>query len=153
MLKETGSVSFHFRRNATLNNRIYLKKFILEKIWVAMPSSGVEINYVFCSDEELLEINREHLNHNYYTDIITFDLSEKGTGALVSDIYISVDRVRDNAVDHKVSFRSELHRVIFHGILHLLGHRDKSEREEEEMREMEDIWMQQYFSQLPTKKK
>ena len=96
-----------------------------------------EINYIFCSDEYLLKINREHLNHDYYTDIITFDNSED-THVIESDIFISIDRVKENAKNQKASFDHELNRVMIHGVLHLLGFGDKTEEEKKVMREKED---------------
>lgn len=100
-------------------------------------SKGVgDISYVFCDDDYLLEINQEYLDHDYYTDIITFDYSE---GNFISgDIFISIDRVRENAKSFQVSFIDELHRVIIHGILHLCGYKDKSEKDAQTMRNMED---------------
>lgn len=95
-----------------------------------------DISYVFCDDDYLLKINQEYLDHDYYTDIITFDYSE---GDIISgDIFISIDRVKDNAKSFQVSFIDELHRVIIHGILHLCGYMDKSEIEAQTMRNMED---------------
>lgn len=94
------------------------------------------INYLFCDDEYLLEVNRRYLNHDTYTDIITFDYV---AGGLVSgDIMISTERVGENAVKFGVSFGQELHRVIIHGVLHLLGQGDKSEDEAREMRRQEE---------------
>lgn len=95
-----------------------------------------DINYIFCSDDELLEINIQHLNHNTYTDIITFDYTE---GDKISgDIFISIDRVEENAKKFKVSFEEELHRVMIHGILHLCGYKDKSKADAELMRKKEN---------------
>ncbi len=95
-----------------------------------------DISLIFCSDEYLLEMNRTHLNHDYYTDIITFDYSEN---QLVSgDLFISIDRVCENASDFNVSFVHELHRVIIHGVLHLCGYKDKSNEEEKLMRSKEN---------------
>jgi probable rRNA maturation factor len=95
-----------------------------------------DINVVFCSDEYLLEMNREHLNHDYYTDIITFDYSEV---PLVSgDLFISVDRVKDNSKELSLPFEDELCRVCVHGLLHLCGYKDKSELDEKLMRSKED---------------
>lgn len=94
------------------------------------------INYIFCTDDELLEINIRHLNHNTLTDIITFDYTEGKT--INSDIFISVDRVAENAGKFKVSFEEELHRVMIHGILHLCGYKDKSKADAELMRKKEN---------------
>jgi rRNA maturation RNase YbeY len=95
-----------------------------------------DISLIFCSDEYLLDMNRTHLDHDYYTDIITFDYTEN---QIVSgDLFISIDRVRDNASDFNVSFDHELHRVIIHGVLHLCGYKDKSDYEEKLMRTKEN---------------
>lgn len=96
-----------------------------------------DINYVFCSDEYLLDINKTHLDHDYYTDIITFDNSEE-THVLEADIFISVDRVEENSKSIGTGFSQELYRVIIHGLLHLLGFGDKTDSEKKEMREKED---------------
>ena len=90
-----------------------------------------EINYIFCNDDYLLEINRQYLNHDYYTDIITFDNSV--SSLIMSDIYISVERVKENASDYGVEFLSELNRVMVHGVLHLCGYKDKTETEQQIM--------------------
>jgi rRNA maturation RNase YbeY len=96
--------------------------------WILLFLSGEggqagEINYIFCSDEYLLGLNRSYLNHDYYTDILTFP-SDGPLGQISADIYISVERVADNADDFGAAFWDELHRVMIHGILHLLGHDD-----------------------------
>ena len=96
------------------------------------------VSIVFCSDSYLLDLNQQHLNHDYYTDILTFPFHEPGTKWLMGDIFISIDRVRENAVTTKNSFSNELHRVIIHGILHLIGFNDQSEEEESKMRLLED---------------
>lgn len=95
-----------------------------------------ELSFIFCSDEYLLELNRTHLDHDYYTDIITFDYSEGDE--LSGDLYISIDRVRDNAKQLKLSPQDELHRVMIHGVLHLAGYGDKSSKEADIMRAQED---------------
>lgn len=94
------------------------------------------INYVFCTDDELLEINIRHLNHKTLTDIITFDYTEGNT--IHSDIYISVERVCENARKFKVDFENELHRVMIHGILHLCGYKDKTKADADLMRKKEN---------------
>lgn len=99
-----------------------------------------DISYYFLSDEALLEINKSELNHDYLTDIITFDLS---MGKLISaEIYISVDRVRDNAKELAVSFDDEMRRVLIHGVLHCMGYKDKLEEESRVMRKKEEEKMQ-----------
>ncbi len=92
-----------------------------------------EINYVFCSDDYLLDININYLDHDTYTDIITFDNSESEK-IIESDIYISIDRVRENAKTHDIPFEDELDRVLIHGVLHLCGYKDKTKEEEINMR-------------------
>ena len=95
----------------------------------------VELNYIFCSDPYLLQLNREYLNHDYLTDIITFPLSDK---PLSADIFISIDRVRDNALNQSIVFETELLRVMSHGVLHLVGFNDKTDEEQQKMRQEED---------------
>lgn len=95
-----------------------------------------EVNLIFTSDEYLLEMNKQHLEHDYYTDIITFDYCEDDS--ILGDLFISVERVAENAVDNNVGFRNELNRVVAHGVLHLCGYKDKSIDEERVMREKED---------------
>ncbi len=95
-----------------------------------------DVSLIFCSDEHLLQMNKEYLDHDYYTDIITFDYTE---GSLVSgDLFISIDRVLDNANQFNVAFQDELHRVCVHGLLHLCGYKDKSDSEELLMRSKEN---------------
>lgn len=94
------------------------------------------LNYIFCSDDYLLDINRQYLDHDYYTDIISFP--DEDSDSIAGDLYISIDRVRDNAQQLQVPFSAELDRVIIHGVLHFLGFSDKTEQEEKEMRVLED---------------
>lgn len=96
------------------------------------------VNYIFCGDAYLLDMNREYLQHDYYTDILTFPTEGEQPDALNTDIYISVDRVLDNAELHRVPFEDELHRVMAHGILHMLGYADHSEEDAANMRSLED---------------
>jgi len=95
-----------------------------------------EVNLIFCSDEYLLKLNKSHLNHDYYTDIITFGYCENDR--IIGDLFISVDRVKENAETFKVGFTNELNRVIVHGVLHLIGFGDKSVKESAEMRLLEN---------------
>jgi probable rRNA maturation factor len=99
--------------------------------------SILELNYIFCSDEYLLQMNRDFLDHDYYTDIITFDNSEV-KGKIEGDIFISIDRVKDNAQLQHSTVKDELHRVLAHGLLHLTGYKDKTTKEKEMMRAKED---------------
>ena len=118
-----------------------LKKWISSVIRREGAATG-EINYVFCSDNYLLDINKKYLDHDYYTDIITFDQSEDNL--IAGDIYISVDRVRENAANSTIPFKEELKRVMIHGILHLLGYDDKSEEEKKQMRKKEEACLSLY---------
>ena len=130
-------------KNIGLGNRVRLKAF-LEK---QMKKEGITIEclqYVFCSDKYLLGINQEFLQHDYFTDIISFDLSET-KGQLIGDIYISVDRVKENAKTIKSTQTNELLRVIFHGALHFCGYKDKKPADARLMRSMEDKWLKAYL--------
>ena len=109
---------FFEKRDFTLEKRAELKRFV-ESIFRKEKKQLTSVNYIFCSDKRLLEINRRFLKHNFYTDIISFELSE--TKFIAGEVYISIDRVKDNAMLLGVSFKSELHRVVFHGALHLCG--------------------------------
>lgn len=95
-----------------------------------------EIALIFCSDDYLLEINQQHLNHDYYTDIVTFDYCWENH--VSGDLFISLDRVRENAATFNKTFENELNRVIIHGVLHLCGYKDKSDEDEIMMRSKED---------------
>lgn len=108
----------------------------------------VRLSYIFMSDEALLRINQNYLQHDTYTDIITFDLSESET-ALAGEIYISTERVAENATKFKTGYDRELHRVIFHGALHLCGLRDKKKAEQEAMRAAEDAALTDWYRQYP----
>lgn len=99
-----------------------------------------EINVIFCNDEMLLDMNRQFLQHDYLTDIITFDHSED-PAVVQGELYISIDRVKDNAASFEVTFLHELHRVLIHGVLHLCGYSDKSPRKKKEMTAAEDHYL------------
>lgn len=100
-----------------------------------------ELNIIFCSDLYLLKLNQAHLNHNTLTDIITFDYTERRKGPISGDIFISIQRVKENATKFNASLDSEVHRVIIHGVLHLLGYRDKTPRQKSIMRGKEDAYL------------
>lgn len=130
-----------------LKQKRALSKFISEDIVRKhLDVQQIDINYIFCNDESLLEKNIAFLDHNTLTDIITFDLSATEDD-LMAELYISVDRVADNATAFGVSYEQELHRVIFHGILHLCGFKDKTDKDAKEMRRQEDLCIQAYFKQ------
>ena len=103
------------------------------------------LNIIFCDDEQLLQINQSFLQHNDYTDIITFDLSPVKNGPITAEIYISTERVRENARLFKTSIQRELHRVVFHGMLHLCGYGDKKPKDVVLMRAKEDFYLNRYF--------
>lgn len=111
----------------------------LNKIVLSEGKKTGDISIIFCSDEYLLEMNQKHLNHDYYTDIITFDYSIENI--VSGDLFISVDRVRDNSVSFGASFINELNRVLAHGALHLCGYKDKSPEEQRQMREKENFYL------------
>lgn len=106
---------------------------------------------VFCSDDYLLEVNKKFLNHDYYTDIVTFDYSESNT--ISGDLIISIDRVKENANSHESTFHLELYRVIIHGVLHLLGFNDKTETQKRKMRALENLYLEQLFDNQHKKNK
>lgn len=121
-----------------LINDSFLQSWFLSVIQRFDKKQG-DITIVFCSDAYILEMNRSHLNHDYYTDIITFDYCE---GDLVSgDLFISLDTVLSNSIELETSFIDEIHRVCVHGLLHLLGFKDKTDDDEKEMRLQEDIML------------
>lgn len=128
-------INFNYETDFVLNNEDSFSSWISSVISSENRTQG-ELNYIFCDDEYLLKINQEYLNHDYYTDIISFDYSVGND--LQGDMYISIDRVRENAVDFNVSFEEELKRVIIHGVLHYCGYSDKSDSEAQIMRQKED---------------
>jgi probable rRNA maturation factor len=134
-------VRFHFKTACTLKHRRKLKSF-LASLFKKQGKPLTALDYIFCTDNELLEINREFLKHDFYTDIITFDLTE-GIG-ITGEVYISTERVKDNARSFETTFEKELLRVIFHGALHLCGYKDKSKAEISEMRQMEERLLKSY---------
>jgi rRNA maturation RNase YbeY len=137
-----AKIQFHILQPVSLRERTRLKQFIV-KLFRQEKKPLAELSYIFCSDQYLLDINRQFLQHDFYTDIITFPLSDPGQ-PISGEIYISVDRVRDNAREFGSSIRQELLRVIFHGALHLCGYKDKSLRDEKLMRKMEDKYLALY---------
>ena len=139
---KSTKVKFFFD-GVTVNvkHRNLLKKFI-ESIFSNEKKKLETINYIFCTDEKLRTINKNYLNHNYYTDIITFDFSET-KNSIIGEVYISVDRVRENALNFQESFKKELQRVVFHGALHLCGYKDKG-KWIPVMRKKEDQYLNKY---------
>ncbi len=98
-----------------------------------------ELSFVFCSDDYLLKMNKDYLQHDYFTDVITFDYTENNI--ISGDIFISIDRIKENAKSFNVTFEEELQRVMIHGILHLIGYNDKTEEEQSEMTEKENKYL------------
>lgn len=142
--RSNSTIHFHFlTRHFLFSHRNKLKEF-LNRLFKREGKDIEAINYIFCTDAYLLELNKIHLHHNTYTDILTFELSPKGK-PLTADIYISVERVKENAATFDTTFQKELHRVIFHGALHLCGYKDKSDEQSLQMRSMEEHYLNQYF--------
>lgn len=136
-------VHFHFLSPIGLRNRKKLKIF-LEILSKKENTRLAEITYIFCSDAFLLKMNKQFLQHDFYTDIISFEISNDPLGK-VAEIYISTDRVKENAKIFKTSITSELHRVIFHGILHICGYKDKTKDQKNIMSAKEDYYLSAYF--------
>ena len=128
-------IDFNYETEFVLDNEEAIANWISNVITSENKKEG-EINYIFCDDEYLLEINKEHLQHDYYTDIISFDYTVGNE--INGDMFISVDRVKENAQDFNVTFEEELKRVIVHGVLHYCGYKDKSEDDVFLMRSKED---------------
>jgi probable rRNA maturation factor len=138
-----SKVQFHFLVNSfSLRDRTQLKAYI-ETIFKKEGYPLASLTFIFCSDKYLRSINKTFLSHNYETDIITFNLSE--SDKIVGEVYISIDRVRDNARFYGKTLREELHRVIFHGVFHLCGYKDKAFAEQKEMRSKENKALSEYL--------
>jgi len=123
----------------TLKNKTAVRQWVTETIQ-AEGYKLKELTYIFCSDNYLLQINQQYLNHDTYTDIVTFDNSEIAN-TIVGDIFISIDRIRENALKYNHSETEELHRVIIHGALHLVGYTDKSAPDKKKMTLKEDFYL------------
>ena len=138
-----ATISFH-NHNITLalKEKTALKVFILS-IFAREKVEAKKIDYIFCNDEYLLTLNQQYLNHDTYTDIITFTLSESSLPT-VSEIYISVERVKSNASELQIPFEQELLRVMFHGVLHLCGYSDHNPILKSEMRQKEDYYLKDF---------
>lgn len=138
------NIQFSFQKKFSLSNRRALKDF-MKHLSRKERVKFSNIHFVFCDDEYILSINQQFLQHNYYTDIITFNLTAPGQKAIDAEIYISIDTVRSNAALYRTSKKNEIHRVIFHGLLHLCGYNDKTQKQQKEMRAKEDYYLQLYF--------
>ncbi|MDB5017401.1 MAG: rRNA maturation RNase YbeY [Mucilaginibacter sp.] len=122
-----------------LKNKTAVRQWITDTI-LAEGFKLKELTYIFCSDNYLLQINQQYLNHDTYTDIITFDNSELEK-VIIGDIFISIDRIRENSLKFNITEASELHRVIIHGALHLLGYKDKTLTDKKKMTLKEDFYL------------
>jgi rRNA maturation RNase YbeY len=142
MLRNKRLVRFHVLQPFSFNEKKQLKQAVTE----LMDNEGRDfesLDYIFCSDEYLLEINQKYLEHDDLTDIITFDLSDSPR-LIRGEIYISVERIQDNSLLFNTSFRDELARVVFHGALHLCGYKDKGKKEQAEMRAKENYYLEKF---------
>ena len=128
-------IEFNFETDFTLSNSNVLARWI-EDVVVKERCSLGDVNYIFCDDAYLHKLNVSFLNHDTYTDIISFDTSMDG--CISGDIFISVERVKENAQQYNVTFKDEMHRVMIHGVLHYLGYKDKLEEDQLEMTRMEN---------------
>lgn len=141
---DINTIQFHYlEKSFNIPTRTFLKAFIV-KIFKKEGFKAEAVNYIFCSDKYLIDLNRTFLKHNTYTDIITFQYSESSE-PVISDIYISIDRVRENAKLFQSTFIKELHRVMFHGALHLCGYKDKTKADRILMRSMENDYLNKMF--------
>jgi probable rRNA maturation factor len=138
----TQKINFFFQKPVSLNSRQRLKKFLLS-IFKKEGRQLKTLNYIFCSDQTLLKINIDFLDHNFYTDIISFDLTDPGED-LVGEVYISVDRVRANAKSLNIPLNKELLRVVIHGVLHFCGYQDKSTKDKTLMRQKEEEYLERF---------
>lgn len=131
-------IYFHSENDYGLPNESEVRKWISKSI-VKLGRSIGDINYIFCNDDYLLNINQEYLKHDTYTDIVSFDYSDETM--LSGDIFISTERVQENATFFKTVFLDELHRVLIHGLLHFVGYKDKTDKQKLEMRKQEDYYL------------
>ncbi|WP_300565000.1 rRNA maturation RNase YbeY [Flavobacterium sp.] len=134
-------ISFNYELDFEINDEQRYSNWISDIISSENKTEG-EINYIFCDDDYLLDINQQYLNHDTLTDIISFDYSLGNE--INGDIYISIERVKDNALDFNVDFEEELKRVLAHGVLHYCGYKDKTEADELLMRSKEDEKIQMF---------
>lgn len=137
------AIQFNFQKKARLIKRTSLKYFIV--LMAGKEKKEVEdLIFIFCDNTYLLDINRSNLQHDYFTDIITFGSNDGRSKRIGGEIYISVDMVRSNAESYNTSYSNELLRVIFHGVLHLCGYKDKSKNDIKLMRSKEDYYLELY---------
>ncbi len=137
-------IRFHYLSSCTLKNRQRLKKFI-KAIFRKENQSLASLTVIFCNDQYILSLNQKYLNHDFFTDILSFPLSNPDQ-PLIAEIYISVDRVRENARSFDSTFKEEIHKVIFHGVLHFCGYKDKSRKDKSRMTAAESKYLKNYCS-------
>jgi len=131
-------IKFNYQTKYVLKNTKEIKNWISHTIFNLKKDVG-DINYVFCDNEFITDINKKFLNHDYPTDIITFDYSD--TKIINGEIYLSIEQIKENSKTYNTNLTDELHRVIIHGVLHLLGYKDKTKTEQLEMRTKEDYYL------------
>ena len=137
-----GKITFHSEGVPyVLPNKALFRQWITETALSHGKRVG-ELAFVFCSDDYLLEMNKQYLNHDYFTDIITFDYADGDV--IAGDIFISIDRVEDNACKNLVDKKIEMQRVVIHGVLHLCGYKDKQKEDSQKMRKLEDLALSKY---------
>ena len=145
-----GKVSFAYAdRQLRIGNKTAIKASV-EALFITENTKLSHINYIFCSDEFLLNINTTFLQHDTYTDIITFDLTEDISSGIIGEVYISLDRVKENSSTYGSGFMDELLRVIYHGALHLCGYKDKQAADRQLMRQKEAHYIASYYNKYPT---
>jgi rRNA maturation RNase YbeY len=135
---------FYNTKHFSLSNRTELKSFIQSLVKKERKKLS-EIRIIFCGKAEMRAINKKYLNHNYDTDIITFPFSSPEM-PIEAELYINIPIIKSQSKDFNCSFKEELHRVIFHGVLHLCGYNDKTPAQVEQMRAKENFYLQKYFS-------
>lgn len=142
-VNEQISIRFFFHN---VQVRLMRRKKFKSLILFLFQNEGKKLNsldYIFCTDTFLLGLNRQHLKHDYYTDIITFDLTE--TKKIIGELYISIDRIKENAPKFNTSIQDELYRVMIHGALHLCGFKDKTSRQKAEIRKKENFYLTKFY--------
>ena len=142
-----AKINFHFQSEFfTIPNKGKLKKHI-EYIFNTENKIFTDLNIIFCSDKFLLKINTQYLSHDFYTDVITFNLSQN-RNEIIGEIYISVQRVKENARSLSIPFFIELHRVMYHGVLHLCGYNDANQKSKRLIRKREECYLHIFFSKI-----
>lgn len=151
MIQPKLPVFFHFTDTSFHFPKRTLTKQAIVQLVQDEGADIQEINYIFCSDLYLLEINKQYLDHDTFTDIITFPYHNDGA-PIHSDVYISIDRIRENGKSYGVALLHELHRVLFHGALHLCGYKDKTTAQVKLMRSKEEFYLNRFFVSRETKR-